>query len=154
MSLDRLGKSIAMEKVSLNIFLVDDDQFFLQMYQLQLKSLGFETVSIYNNGAECLDNLFHKPDIIFLDHSMDVLNGLEVLQKIKRLNPDIYVIFISAKENMEAALNSLKYGAFDYIIKGENDLENIKKVLEKIIDIKILLARKQTGIFRRFLPFI
>lgn len=154
MSLDGIGKSIAMEKVSLNIFLVDDDQFFLQMYQLHLKSLGFETVSIYNNGTECLDNLPHKPDIIFLDHSMDVLNGLEVLQKIKRFNPDIYVIFISAQENIQIAVNSLKDGAFDYIIKGENDLENIKKVLEKIIEIKILLAKKQTGIFRRFLSFI
>lgn len=154
MSLDGIGKSIAMEKESLNIFLVDDDQFFLQMYQLQLKSLGFETISIYNNGTECLENLTHKPDIIFLDHSMDVLNGLEVLQEIKRFNPDIYVIFISARENIEAAVNALKYGAFDYIIKGENDLENIKKVLEKIIEIKILLTKKQTGIFRRFLSFI
>ena len=63
---------------------------------------------------------------------MEPLNGLEVLRKIKRFNPNIYMVLLSGQDDMEVAVNALKYGAFDYIIKGKNDLAKIETVLAKI----------------------
>src|ERR1700744_3863486 len=128
--------TFTMQTTRFNIFLVDDDSFCLNVYGQHLSQLGHRQVSIFQNGAECLNHLTQNPDIIFLDHGMDLLTGIEVLKKIKRFNPDIYVVFLSGQENIETAVNALKYGAFDYIVKGEMELENITKVLAKITNIR------------------
>ena len=76
------------------------------------------------------------PGIVLLDHSLSgQLSGLEVLKKIKSINPDIHVIFISAQEKMNIALQALKFGAFDYIIKDENALEKSVRMLDKVMAI-------------------
>lgn len=114
------------------IFLVDDDLFSLNLYQQELENLGFNDITLYQNGTICLYNLFQRPSIIFLDHHMNDISGIEVLKKIKRYDPNIYVVMISGQESMKVAIEALKYGAFDYIIKGDNETEKIKKVIEKI----------------------
>ncbi len=131
------------------IFVVDDDHFCLNIYQQYLESLGYKNVICFSNGTDCLNHLTEKPEVIFLDHGMDILNGVEVLKKIKRFDPDIYVVFISAQENIETAVNSLKYGAFDYIVKGESDFEKIKLVLDKIRSVKELLKRNKPSILKK-----
>jgi polysaccharide export outer membrane protein len=143
-----------MDKRTLKIFLVDDNPFFLGIYSGYLASLGYKDVKCYENGALCLNDLIEKPEVILLDHSTDVLNGLEILKMIKRFNPDIYVVFISAQEDIETAVSSLNYGAFDYIGKGQNDIEGIGKVLAKINEIKEVLSAKQNGTIRRFFSII
>jgi DNA-binding NtrC family response regulator len=99
--------------------------------------------------VDCVNNLTLQPDVIFLDYSMELFNGLEVLKKIKRFNPDIYVVFLSGQENIETAVSSLKYGAFDYIVKGEGAQEKITNTLLKIDQVKKLVAKPQQGIFRK-----
>jgi len=120
-----------MEKTA-KIFLVDDDLYSLNLYQQTLTNLGYENISLFLNGTICLNNLQQKPVVIFLDHNMDELNGFEVLKKIKRFDPNIYVVIVSSQENMQIAIDALKYGAFDYIIKGDNNMEKMAKVIERI----------------------
>lgn len=118
------------------IFLVDDDLFSLNTYRQHLENLGYNDVSLFLNGTICLNNLYKKPGVIFLDHNMDNLTGFDVLKKIKRYDSTIYVVIISAQENMKGAVNALKYGAFDYIIKGHNESENMRQVLLRIDSIQ------------------
>ncbi len=82
---------------------------------------------------------------------MENLTGMEVLKKVKRFDPNIYVVFISGQEDIFTAVEALKLGAFDYIIKGENDIQSIEKVLIKIKNVKEMLNRKEPGFFRRFI---
>lgn len=131
------------------IFIVDDDAFCLSMYQQYLESAGFTDLTCFSSGTECLNHLTDKPDIIFLDHGMEILNGIEVLKKIKRFNPDIYVVFISAQDDVATAVSSLKYGAFDYIVKGENEFQKIKTVLDKIHAVKELLKKNKSSILKK-----
>lgn len=139
---------------NLNIFVVDDDVFCLNIYEQHLHNLGYNQITCFQNGTECLNNLTRQPDVIFLDHSMDILNGVEVLKKIKRFNPDIYVVFVSGQEDVETAVNSLKYGAFDYIVKGEREAERIKNVLDKIHEVSELLKKRNKGFIKRILSFL
>ncbi|BAV06893.1 polysaccharide export outer membrane protein [Filimonas lacunae] len=136
------------------IFLVDDDAFCLHVYQQHLTKLGYSNLSLFESGADCLHHLTENPDIIFLDHGMRELTGIDVLKKIKRFNPDIYVVFLSGQEHIETAVSALKYGAFDYIVKGELDLENMTKVLAKIAEVREMLRKNNPNSFRRFFSLI
>jgi len=132
------------------ILLVDDDPFCLGMYQQHLESLGYSDITSFDNGPDCLNHLTLQPDVIILDHGMETLNGLEVLKKIKRFNPNIYVIFVSGQENIETAVSALKFGAFDYIVKGKLQLENLTKVLGKIKEISDLFKIESPAFINRF----
>ncbi len=138
-----------------SIFLVDDDPFFLNVCEQYLHNSGFANITKFQSATDLLNNLHLLPDLIFLDYNMDSLNGIETLKKIKRFNPDSFVVFISGQENIDVAVNALKYGAFDYVIKNQINEEKIKSVLEKGIALKSILAGKnKKSVIRRLLPFI
>lgn len=118
------------------IFLVDDDLFNLNIYREGLDNLGFNDISLFLNGVICLNNLYQKPDIIFLDYHLDNNSGFDILKKIKRHNSDIYVIIIAIQENTKIATDALKYGAFDYITKGDDEITKMKNVIERISCLK------------------
>lgn len=135
----------------LKFFIVDDDRFCANVYEQYLKNYNYEDITYFSSGEECLDELYQKPDIIFLDHNMEELNGFEVLIKIKRYDPNIYVIMVSAQESIETAINALKYGAFDYLVKDANVCEKMTKTIEKISMIKEEISHKKfRGILRFF----
>jgi DNA-binding NtrC family response regulator len=139
-----------MENVA-KIFLVDDDLFSLNVYRQNLENLGYNDISLFLNGTICLNNLHQKPTIVFLDHNMDDLNGFEVLKKIKRYDPNIYVVIISAQESMKIAIDALKYGAFDYIIKGDNESDKMKNVLLRIESIHNEIPKAHKSFIKKLL---
>jgi DNA-binding NtrC family response regulator len=122
-----------LKNFNLTIFLVDDDVLCLNLYQQFLKQLGYENVEMFDNGNDCLDSLEeHHPDVIFLDYNMEGMNGIDVLKKIKEFNPNITVLFISGQENIEIAVNAMKHGALDYIIKASLNPERMREIMEKV----------------------
>lgn len=121
---------------TIKIYLVDDDVFCLNMYKQHLDNMNYKNVTCFESGAVCLENLNEQPDVIFLDHDMDSITGLEVLKKIKQFNPNIFVVLLSGKASLKTAVNALKFGAFDYIVKGLYEFENISKVLGNIVKLK------------------
>jgi polysaccharide export outer membrane protein len=129
------------KRLLMKIFIVDDDEFCLSLYEQQLFSLGYTNVHTINNGQECITRLNEMPDIVLLDHGMENFNGLEVLKKIKSVNPDIYVVFLSGQEDFSVLVDTLQSGAFEYIIKSNQDIYNIKKVLTKIESAKTSLNK-------------
>ena len=86
---------------------------------------------------------------------MDNLNGIDILKKIKRFNPNIIVLFISGQEVIQVAVNSLKYGAFDYIVKKDFTEDKIRIAMEKVeMLLEILYKRRKRNILRRALSSI
>ena len=96
------------------IFLVDDDIMSLTLYGQFLKNIGYEDVHLFNSGTDCLENLTLYPQIIFLDYSMEDMNGIDVLKKVRLFDPAIIVVFISGNENPEIAEAAKKHGAVDF----------------------------------------
>lgn len=137
---------------NLNFFLVDDDNFCLNLYEQHLCNLGAKKIGKFETGYACLEQLVTEtPDIIFLDHHLPDCSGLEVLDKIKRYNPDIYVVFLTSQENVQVAVNALKYGAFDYIMKGDKDLDSMTAVVKKIVHIIETINEKRPGFWKKFI---
>lgn len=137
-------------KKDYKIYLLDDDMFYINIFQQRLLNLGYTDISAFSDPAACFENLNPPPDIIFYDHGVDFLKGLEVLKKIKRHNPDIYLIFICGPDDVETVIQSLRHGAFDYFVKGENDAKNIDSVLTKIHRVRELLQKNNMVRFRKF----
>jgi DNA-binding NtrC family response regulator len=139
---------------NLKFFIVDDDKFCAMVYDQYLRNHQYEDIISYTSGEECLDELYQNPDIIILDHNMEELNGFEVLKKIKRYDPNIYVIMVSAQENIDTAVNALKYGAFDYLVKDANVCEKMGKTIQKILDIKEEISQSKMKGFRKFFSIL
>lgn len=125
------------------LFLVDDDHFCRQLMEHAIRDLGFVDIHTFDNGAACLDALIEEPDIIFLDQMMGSVSGTDALKAIKRFNPDIYVVLVSGQQKVQVAVDSLKYGAFDYVVKDEQLVERLAAVLIKIAQVQELLASRQ-----------
>ncbi|MEM7373638.1 MAG: response regulator [Bacteroidota bacterium] len=139
-----------MEK-NLKIFLVDDEIFCLNLYQQMIHNLGFEDVSTFQNGYRCLEQLDQAPDVIFLDHHMHAIEGFDLLKKIKRRNPDLFVIILSGQESLQLAVDALKFGAFDYLVKGDQEEEKIGKVLQRIMEINRVEKQNKPSIIKKLL---
>ncbi len=131
------------------IFVVDDDVFTSAIFKQHLQNLGYDDITCFSSGTLCLNHLQERPDIILLDHEMGDLTGFDVLIKIKRFDPNIYVVMVSGQEDMMTAIDSLKYGAFDYIIKGDDTTDKITKVMERIGEIHRLILQKKNNPFNK-----
>jgi DNA-binding NtrC family response regulator len=122
------------------IFIVDDDAHCRMRYQRHLASLGFNNNLLFDNGDDCLKNLDAHPDVIFLDYDMKPLNGIDILHKVKQHNPNIHILFISGIKDMNLAVNAIQRGAFDYIYKGDKDLDSISEAITKILRMRQFYA--------------
>jgi DNA-binding NtrC family response regulator len=132
------------------IYLVDDNMFYVNIFQQHLVNLGYIDVSIFSDPVTCYNQLNPPPDIVFYDHSENFFEDLEVLKMIKKYNPDIYIVFICGPYEVEAVIESLKHGVFDYFIKGEEDVKNIEMVLTKIHRVRQLLQNNKPIRFKKF----
>ena len=143
-----------MENTNYKIFLVDDDIFHLNMTEQILRDSGQTDITLFENGVDCLNALHLEPEVIFLDHNMDNYTGYEVLRKIKRYNPNIFVVMVSSQEEIKTAVLSLKYGAFDYLEKDTRLSENLKTTLKKINEMKALLKERKPSLIKQVLKYI
>jgi len=124
---------------TVNVFLVDDDQLFLEALQHYLSTAEKVNINTRNftNGEECIEHLKENPDVIILDYYLNAsspkaLNGIEVMKKIKASHPNIPVVILSAQDNIEVAMDTIKHGAFDYVSKSESALIKIKNIIANV----------------------
>ncbi len=125
------------------IFIVDDDPVLAEMLKDHLTKMTSYDVSVYETGEECLKHIAEKPGIIFLDFYLnsvnkDAMNGLEILQEIKNVDPEVDVVILSGQDKIEVAVKTMQYGAFDYIVKGESAFYRAEKVVFNIYRYKKL----------------
>lgn len=131
----------------LKIFIVDGDPKILHSYEQHLRSGGYQNILLFHDADACLFNIPRQhPDVIFLDHNLKLFNGIDLLKKIRCIKPDVYVVFISNRHDVQTVFHSLQYGAFDYIIKGSNEAARINAVLKKIETARVVLEKQKQQI--------
>jgi DNA-binding NtrC family response regulator len=116
----------------LKIFLVEDDPFFGEALKYHLKLNPDFELYLFRTGMECISNLYQKPDIICLDFGLPDITGDKLLQRIQEINNKIPIIIISGQEEIEVAVNFLKSGAKDYIIKNDQTKDILWNSINKI----------------------
>ncbi|MVT11308.1 sigma-54-dependent transcriptional regulator [Chitinophaga tropicalis] len=102
------------------IFIVEDDKWYGGLLHHYLSQNPDYDVTLFGTGKECLAQLHRKPDLVTIDFGLPDMTGEELYGKIKQAYPNLPVIIISAQERITTAVNLLKMGAEDYLIKDEN----------------------------------
>jgi two-component system, NtrC family, response regulator AtoC len=123
-----------MNQKKYKIFVVDDNALFLKvLYKTLELNPNYEVIPI-SSGRECLNRLSEQPDIVTLDYTLPDMTGKEILEAIKSKLPDTQVIIVSGQNDISTAVDLLKIGAYDYIVKGVDTREKINISIEKIIE--------------------
>lgn len=99
------------------IFIVDDEQAISKLLSFWVKDKWKYDIEVFFNGEDMLRRLQAKPDLILLDIMLPGLDGIETLKRVKQFDEDLPVIMLSAQGSIEVAVDSLKFGAFDYFAK-------------------------------------
>ena len=126
----------------IKIFLVNSNLFYLNIYEQSFKKLGYNNVTIFLNGTDCINELVQKPDIIFMDDTLIDMTGSDLLKQVKSINPNIYVVLGIDAVEIKTAVNTLNYGVFDYIIKGEDEMAKAEGILLRISKLRDIIKRK------------
>ncbi|WP_319272723.1 response regulator [uncultured Draconibacterium sp.] len=134
---------------NLLIYVVEDNKLYHKLVVDFLQKQGLKRIKSFYNGKDCLNAIKNgeRPDIVIEDYHLEDSTGIAVLQAVKKINKRTEFIFLTSHEDMEVAVNSIKYGAFDYIIK-DNDIA-LKKVYNKIGKISKIIELEKRNRFVR-----
>ncbi len=117
-----------MEKMKM--MLVDDEERFLSTTQKLLAKKGYDALTA-SSGSEALENLrYHNIHVVILDVKMPGMDGMATLTEIKRQFPMVEVIMLTGHGTIETAIDGLKSGATDYLMKPADIDEIIQKAEE------------------------
>lgn len=118
-----------MVKIPIRILIVDDERDFIEMLSMRLEQAG-EKIWTAFSGMECMDILSETSiDVIIMDLRMPGMDGIETLRGIKKHYPLTEVILLTGHGSAETAVEGLKLGAFDYLIKPADFKELTDKLM-------------------------
>ncbi|WP_337864844.1 sigma-54 dependent transcriptional regulator [Ignavibacterium sp.] len=103
-----------MEKL---IFIVDDEQAISKLLTYWVRDKWKYNAESFATGEDVLKNLHKRPDVVLLDIMLPGLDGIETLKRIKAFDENLPIIMLSAQGSIEVAVDSLKFGAYDYFTK-------------------------------------
>ena len=119
-------------KTNPRIFIVDGDPFWTGVLSEMLQKLGFTNIRTFSSGNNCIQNLQQNPRLVFLDYRMEDVGGLKILHEIKKYNPFAYVVFCTAHQDLGVAVDAIKFGSADYLLKENATMKEISDVLENL----------------------
>lgn len=129
---------------NLSVLLVDDEEDFLRTIVKRLLKRGIVAQGV-SRGEEALTLLAEEPrDVVVLDVKMPGMGGLEVLKHIKAQWPTTEVIMLTGHASVDAAMEGMDHGAFDYLMKPA-DLEDLLYKLEDAYRKKTLAEQQSSG---------
>lgn len=122
------------------IFLVDDEPIQNEMLKDYLNERFVYEIKTFDNGEEMLKHMDLNPEIIVLDyhlsaHKQDAKNGVEILKIVKEKYPEVQVIMLSGQDKISVATDSMKYGAYDYVVKGETAFSRTENILNNVSEL-------------------
>ena len=125
----------------IRLFLVDDDALFLKLLEIEFLKHADFAIETFATGELCLQSLEKNPDVIILDYYLDgidkqAMNGMETLDKIKAINPDIPVVMLSSQDKIEVAIDCMHHRAYDYVVKSETAFMRLQKIISSIFSYK------------------
>jgi DNA-binding NtrC family response regulator len=116
------------------IFVAEDDEWYNKLLVYNLSLNPDYVVKSYTKVGDLMNDIHLNPDVVTLDYRLPDMLGDEALRRIKQYNQDIEVVVISEQENIETAVELLKSGAYDYLVKSKdirdrllNTINNIRK---------------------------
>ena len=127
---------------NIDILVVDDDISHCTILQALLRGWGYN-VALANSGRQALEQVRERVfDLVLCDVRMAEMDGIATLKEIKALNPAIPVLIMTAYSSVETAVEALKTGALDYLIKPL-DFATLQATLKRRSRIRTVLMLKR-----------
>ncbi|MBT5470922.1 MAG: sigma-54-dependent Fis family transcriptional regulator [Nitrospina sp.] len=123
------------------LFVVDNEVPHREMMANWLEDQGFK-VKVFDNGELCLNCLDENPGVICLDINMPGMPGLEILKRLRLANRDIPVMVVTKNDTLDSAIEAMKMGAFDYMVKPVDKIR-LKTNVDKAIEMHTMVAKIQ-----------
>ena len=113
--------------------MVEDNLMYQNLIAKELESVS-RNIHFYTNGEACLDELDKAPSVIVMDYNLDgKLNGLDTLQQVRSVNPDVYVILFSSQKGLNTKEVFLQYGSFDFLEKNSLSLRTLHQMVDCVV---------------------
>jgi DNA-binding NtrC family response regulator len=114
------------------IFVVEDDVMYAKILSYHLSQNPDYQVSVFTSGKELLANLYKGPSAITLDFNLPDMSGFDVLKRIREFDPELPVIIVSGQQDISTAVELLKKGVYDYVLKDPDTKDRIWSVMRNI----------------------
>ena len=114
------------------IFVCEDDNWYADFLQYQITLNPDFIVKKFHSGKDLIDSLHFMPEVITLDYSLPDYKGDDLVKIIKKESPETEIIIISGQNDISVALNLLKNGVYDYLVKDNDIKERLWNTLIKI----------------------
>jgi signal transduction histidine kinase len=133
------GRAVSMRE---KLLIIDDEHMILELTSMVLSSRGFDVSAVDNaqDGYELIER--EQPAVVLLDYMMPNINGLDALKEIRERFPDTYVIMFTGKGSEEVAVELMKSGASDYILKPFSNTKLVDRI-ESVLRIRSAELRNQ-----------
>ncbi|MGZ3830686.1 MAG: sigma-54-dependent transcriptional regulator [Mucilaginibacter sp.] len=102
-----------------NIFIVEDDKWYGEILKYHISLNPEYRVTRFETAKECLDSLYLQPDLVTIDFSLPDMPGDKLYKKIREINSTVPVIVISSQDKITVAVDLLKMGVSDYLVKDD-----------------------------------
>lgn len=119
-----------MKKEKVKVFLIEDNRTEIMILKLALSGWPELDTEFFANGSDMLKSLQKtRPDIAIVDLLLPDINGLDLIRKIKQQYPDLFIIVVSAQDDMQVVVETQKEGVFNYIVKSESCLLYLRQTI-------------------------
>ncbi|AMR30125.1 regulator [Mucilaginibacter sp. PAMC 26640] len=121
-----------------NIFIVEDDKWYGEILEYHFSLNPDYKITRFETGKALLDNLYQQPDLITIDFSLPDMAGDKLYKKIIEINGTIPVIVVSSQQDIKVAVDLLKMGVRDYVVKDEATKELLWNSISRIRETQTL----------------
>jgi DNA-binding NarL/FixJ family response regulator len=150
------SNKIQMNSSPTNIFIIDDNAQMVSELVEFLKRKFSESISVssYYSSLDALKNINAQTDIVIMDVYLEGNKGNELIEKIKKINPQTEVIMLTSNEHVSSSIEAFKRGADQYIVKGENSRKNLLAVIYDTLGYPIRVLIREFGVSKYLAIFI
>ena len=114
------------------IFIAEDDAWFNKMLTHQMSLNPDFIVKSFMDGSSVLKAMNEQPDLVTIDYRLPDIKGDELLKEIKKVRPETEIIVISEQDEIEVAVDLLKLGAADYIVKSKDMQQRLRAIINNV----------------------
>jgi len=120
-----------------SIFIVDDDISYLYPLVFYLQKNTHYKIHCFTSGEECIENIKLKPNLVILDYNLNPqpphsMNGPDVLRRLRNISPKTKVVMLSSRDTQQAVVDTMKLGAYSYILKDTEAIMAIKNIINTL----------------------
>jgi len=119
------------------ILVVDDDENILEVIKMRLEAVGYNIATAISGDQAVIKGKEELFDLVITDLKMSPKNGIELMEELLLINPEIPIIILTAHGTIENAVEAVKKGAYSYLLKPFDNKELILHLIQHLQTYKI-----------------